>query len=105
MSNQDEQWRPLPFPWVDHYEVSTHGRVRNSSTDKILKPWPGFGKNGCHYMKVHLYSRGQRHAYFVHRLVAFCFLEVDHKDRRRDNNMLDNLEVVTGTENLRRRYE
>ncbi len=99
---EDEVWRSLPFPWITHYEVSNRGRVRNSTTDRILKPWPGYGKNGKYYMKVYLYSRGQRHAYFVHRLVAFCFLEVDHKDRIRNNNDLSNLEVVTRKENDRR---
>lgn len=95
----DERWRHIPFPGVDHYEVSTLGRVRNIDTGQVLKPWKGYGKNGKYYLKVSLYDRGERKCYFVHRLVAFAFFEIDHQDRDRGNNRWDNLEIVTPKEN------
>lgn len=45
---------------------------------------------------------------YVHRAVWIAFngdipegMEINHKDRRRDNNALDNLELLTHAENVR----
>ena len=94
-----ELWAKIP---TFQYEVSTLGNVRNSRTGYILKPFKGYGKNGRHYLKVNLYRNGDKYCMFVHRLVVFAFYEVDHKNRQRDDNTLDNLEPVLRKENDRR---
>ena len=94
----DEIWKSIPM-LVSKYEVSNKGRVRNAYTGQILKPYPGYGKGGKCYMKVSLYVDGRKYCQFVHRLVAFAFYEVDHKDRDRGHNELTNLEPVLRKEN------
>jgi hypothetical protein len=93
----DEVW--MPIPTFVKYEVSNFGRVRNSYTEKILKPYKGYGKDGKHYLKVSLYRNGIKYCQFVHRLVVFAFYEVDHRDRDRGHNKLSNLEPVLRREN------
>lgn len=55
---------------------------------------------------------GKRRSFLVHRLVAEAFLgpcpeglEVNHKDRNRQNNVLTNLEYTTRLENMRHAAE
>lgn len=93
----NEVW--LPVPIFTNYEASSLGRIRNTYTGHILKPFKGYGKNGRYYQKVTLCKDGLRCAQFVHRLVAFAFYEIDHKNGVRDDNRLSNLEPVERKEN------
>lgn len=63
------------------------------------------------YMAVTLGTSGKRCRRCVHQLVAMCFIEkpndgkkyeVDHKDRNRINNHVDNLQWLTHEENVKR---
>ena len=94
-----ENWKPIPFLRHLHYEVSDLGNVRNTWTGKVLKPFNGYGKNGKYYKKVNLYDKGRRYSVFIHRLVAFAFYEIDHRDRDRSSNSITNLEPVLRKEN------
>ncbi len=94
----DEVWKV----WKD-YEVSNYGKVRNKITKNsiTLKKRDG-------YMTVGYKKR----SFLVHRLVAMCFLlnpknklHVNHKDRNRSNNNLNNLEWATHEENMRHARE
>lgn len=112
-----EIWRSVAG-YESLYEVSNMGRVRSLDTvqtrsngrcicdfrikGKILKPFRT-GKNGG-YDTVQLSGRENRK---VHRLVAEAFLEnplglpeVNHKDGDKRNNSVENLEWVTGQENI-----
>ena len=44
-----EQWRLIND--YDNYEVSSHGRVRNNNTGRILKP--GINSSGYHFANLH----------------------------------------------------
>lgn len=110
-----EEWRPVAeFP--DHYEVSSHGRVRSlmrpamSPTAKckmyggrILKP----NLTTWGYHQVPLSIERVRYMRRVHTLVLEAFvgpsngLVCNHKDAVRTNNRLDNLEWVTQHQNVR----
>lgn len=93
----DEIWKAIPtFPL---YEASTEGRIRNALTGLILKPFPGYGRDGRNYLKVGLYRNGIRYCQFVHRIIAWTFLEVNHINRARDVNRLSNLEWSSRVEN------
>lgn len=89
--------------YEDLYEVSNEGRVRNKNTGKIKKPCKD--KDG--YLQVDLYKDGERKHKSIHRLVARAFLpnpnsefEVDHIDKNRTNNNVDNLRWVSHQENI-----
>ena len=77
----------------NQYQVSTFGNIRNSKTNKILKP----RKDKDGYLDVSLKGRHFR----IHRLVANMFIEnsnpqqydlVNHKDEDVTNNNVENLE-------------
>lgn len=83
------------------YIVNERGEIKNAVSGETLQP----GDNGRQYKKV--YIGGKR--LYVHRIVAEVFNgsppsgshQVNHKDRRRDNNSADNLEWVTPSENVK----
>lgn len=100
-----EVWKPVK---EYNYEVSSLGRVRNTSNNKILSL---FDKNRMGYYRVILFKDGQRKRHFVHRLVAETFLEnienkpqVNHKDGNKQNNNVENLEWVSQSENMKHSY-
>lgn len=86
------------------YEASNLGRVRNSTTKRILTPT--VDKYG--YYVVCLYDKGKRHSVKVHRMVAVAFVDnrenkpqIDHIDGDKTNNTYTNLRWVTPKENSR----
>ena len=118
----EEIWKDIPN--YNGYQVSNLGRVRthNKTTytekhgkrvwkDRILKYksksyTPGY--------RVDLWKDGKPKTFLVARLVAFTFynqdinnkkLTVDHLDGNRLNNTLDNLELVSLKENIKRGFE
>lgn len=101
-----EEWRPIEdFP----YEVSSHGRIRNTRTGHVLKNQK---RNLFWYDTVDLWFNGIGNRFYVHRLVATAFLErpfesteVNHKDGDKTNNSVGNLEWVTKEMNMRHAYE
>lgn len=98
--NNLEIWKPIPE--YENYEVSTWGRVRNSS-GKILK----IKKNKRGYSRIILSKKCKHKSFFVHRLVALAFLpnpenllQINHCDGNKENNKIDNLEWISFRENI-----
>lgn len=97
----DESWKPIEN--YTTYSISTKGRVRNEKTGKItvLKLHDG-------YLHAHIYIGGNKSVSLrVHRLVAMAFIDnpdnkpyVDHIDRDRINNVVENLRWSTSKENM-----
>ena len=92
-----EVWRPVPVPEISHlYEVSNMGEVRNVRTRCNMKG--KFDKDGYKCICIHVRGMNYKKFFSVHRLVAGAFIpfvehmdQVDHIDRDRINNRVDNL--------------
>ena len=117
-----EIWKDISN--YEGYQVSNKGRIRthNKKTytkihgerqwkDRILHYKGNTYKTGY---RVDLWKNGKPKSMLVARLVAFTFyneninnhkLTVDHIDGNRFNNNLDNLELVSLSENIRRAFE
>ncbi len=97
-----ERWKSVNG--YANYEISNCGRVRNATTERILKNHTT--KNG--YLDIGLPKNGSSKRLLVHRLVAEAFFEnpaekrcVDHIDGNRSNNNVDNLRWANTSENAR----
>ena len=112
-----EIWKDI-FGYEGLYQVSTYGRIR--SCDKIVnyvrygvklkrKRKSRIRKQGVNldgYMMCILSKNGKRHPRLSHRYVAEAFIPnplnketVNHKDKNRANNHINNLEWNTRKEN------
>ena len=95
-----EEWRAVEgYP---EYDVSNIGQVRRRTTGRILRPSIVSG-----YYKVNLYNDGRISNKAIHQLVARAFIGeadgrcVDHRDRSKLNNNINNLRYVSNAENQR----
>ena len=83
------------------YAVNILGEVKNVTTRRILKPRICDG-----YLSVNLYTHKKRAYYKIHRLIAIHFIPnpdnkpcIDHINRIRYDNRIENLRWVTNAEN------
>lgn len=80
-------------------------KMPNGGFKTIKKHYPKLTLTKKGYLKVMLTNKeGKRKGYFVHRLVALNFigfsnLQVNHKDKNKQNNNVSNLEFVSNREN------
>ena len=91
----------LPIENFENYFVSNFGYVKNSKTNKILKPI----NHNQGYKQINLCKNGNVKTFTVHRLVAKAFLEnpdnkpmIDHIDENKSNNNVKNLRWATRKE-------
>ena len=112
----NEIWKAIEG-YEGYYEVSIYGRVR--SVDMVIEYSNGnkskhkgrilkgeTDKRG--YKRVRLSKNDTTKKFQIHRLVAIAFIPnpdnkqfVNHIDENPSNNNVDNLEWVTGSENMR----
>jgi len=98
-----ETWRVIKnFP---NYSVSNFGNIINNKSNKLMKLCIKGG-----YYTVSLIGNNKRKTFKVHRLVALEFIEnpenkpeVNHKDKNKLNNNVNNLEWNTRAENNKHR--
>jgi hypothetical protein len=97
-----EIWKTLER--LPDYQVSNTGKIKSLKTNKILKQ----SVNNAGYLLVCLSEGNKRHTSYIHRLVAEAFIPtnydinlcvVNHKDKDRKNNNVDNLEWNSPLEN------
>ncbi len=98
--NKEEEWRTISEN--DKYEVSNLAQIRNTKTKRILKK--SLLPSG--YEKISLLAQNGRKTHLVHRLIAKAFIpnlnnfpQVNHKDRNKANNRVENLEWATRSMN------
>ena len=109
-----EIWKDIEG-FEGYYQISNMGRVKSLERtvwngrgyqkvpEKILEG----GDNGYGYLKVELCKEGKVKTCRIHRLVAMAFIpnpnnlpEVNHKDKIRTNNKVENLEWCTSQYNV-----
>ena len=108
----EEIWKDIPG-YEGSYQVSNAGRVKSLPKtrgrgigypvdEKIIR----HSVNSRGYCNVVLCKDGKTKTFLLHRLVADGFVdnpsnlpEVDHKDRNKTNNSVNNLRWVTVSEN------
>ena len=102
----DEVWKAARWPGqaldIPRVAVSSHGRVFFDSSKRSRVTYGSCTRAGYYSVQC------QGKALLVHRLVAATFLgqpelpnmQVNHKDRDRGNNHVDNLEYVTPSQNV-----
>lgn len=104
---EGEEWREVDYA-NKHFYVSSLGRVGYKRSDGNVYLY------ACHYDKAG-YVKIKKHKGFcggVHRLVVSAFIgaipkdmEVNHKNGVKDDNRVENLEIVTPKENVRHSIE
>lgn len=102
----NETWKEISL-LGGRYSASTLGNIRNNRTGTVLKPIVSNRGYAMVYIKYQSIKKG----YQIHRLILSTFnpiknwekLQVNHKNWDVLDNRLDNLEWVTGKENLLKR--
>lgn len=92
---------PKPHPTFSDYLVYPDGRIFSTKTNRFMKTYLNNG-----YEHISLSINGKQTNQKVHRLVAETFIpnpnnlpHVNHKDKDRQNNCIDNLEWITQLDN------
>lgn len=103
-----EQWKNLTIPNYEHFMISNMGRVYNNKRQTYI----AIGDNGRGYKNCKIKSQGKTLTLYIHRLVAEAFLpdwnpdlQVNHIDKNKANNCIDNLEMVTDSHNKKHSSE
>lgn len=112
----DEVWKPI-VGYEGLYEVSNLGRVKSLPKyrykyERLLALYtnPHHG-----YVEVHLRKDGASKPHRVHKLVMEAFTDyrskgaksgfgIDHIDNDKTNNCLENLQVLSNTDNIRKAH-
>ena len=88
------------------YQISNMGRVISNKCKKPKFLTPSIGAN--EYLRVTLCRKGEQKTFGIHRLIAMHFLDVpdneenlvvDHINRQKDDNRVENLRLTTYSEN------
>ena len=103
----NEVWKDIKG-YEGLYRVSNMGRIYSLTRKKILNTC----QNKRGYKCVGLRKNGKKIIYLVHRLVALNFIDeipnkkqVNHIDGNKTNNVVENLEWCSASENVRHRFE
>lgn len=117
-----EKWKNIPN-YSNKYKISSFGRIKSVSRNILYKSknkeityktktmlLNQYDCNG--YLKVDLYDKSVRQKFFVHTLVASCFIkksntktEINHKNGNKKDNFYLNLEWCNSSENTVHAYK
>lgn len=104
---EKEIWLPVVGA-EDKYLVSSLGRVKQLSPEKIIDPYA----TRDYYHCMIKYNNGTKSLTYIHRLVMIAFVGiypgkkyVNHKNGIKSDNRLSNLEWCTHQENIRHSFD
>lgn len=90
------------------YAITSCGKVWSYKSKMFLKSY----SNGNGYQKLTLYKNSKPYQKYIHRLLGETYLEkkegceeIDHLDKNRANNNINNLEWVSTKENNWRKFD
>lgn len=102
----EEKWGLLAG-YDREYAVSDGGRIVSSYHGREMSTWVVYQG----YIRIKIRKDGKDKGCAVHRLVWEAFngpippgMEINHKNGKKDDNRLSNLELVTSSENSRHAY-
>jgi hypothetical protein len=105
----NEEWKEITG--FDRYSVSSMGRIRRNARAGVREMQMKLVAGNRGYLVIGLRRTGVTENFYVHRFVAAAFLGecpaglcVNHKDGKKHNNAVDNLEYVTHAENMRHAF-
>ena len=92
-------------PIYDNYEANRNGVVRNVKHKKELGKLTNTG-----YLRIDAYDKGKAKTYLKHRFIYECFfglitdpkLVIDHKNNIKTDNRLQNLQLISQSQNLKK---
>lgn len=97
----------VPIKGYEEYLISKEGKVYSPKTNKLL----GMRDRGG-YLAFTVCVNNKRKDLFLHRALAVTFIPnpenlpfINHKDGNKHNNVLDNLEWCTGSQNVQHAYD
>ncbi len=101
------EWKFIPN-YEDRYIINRQGEIKSLITNKILEDNYSIQYEQS-YKSVKLIDKnGKRTQFYIHRLVYLTFkgkilenMEIDHIDRNKFNNNLENLRMITPSENCK----
>lgn len=99
MNSTEEIWKDIG---IQKYAISNFGNIKGSDGIRLLKPY--YNRKG--YINIYLYNNGIRKHKKIHQLVLEAFVgqrpngfDIDHINRIRNDNRLENLRYCTRSEN------
>lgn len=99
ITQSEEVWKPI-FEYEGLYQISSLGNIFSLKTKKYMRP----RKNKDGYLIIGLRKEKNTKTFLVHRLVIYSFflkkdMCVDHINRKRDDNRVENLRYISIREN------